>query len=53
LEGGKEIGDYIAAIDGYTYDEESHALAASKGNSCDGKAGIPILLGRIHCDYHR
>lgn len=40
----KLIEDYIAAIDGYTYDEESQSIAKSTENSFGGKAGIPIMF---------
>ena len=33
----KVIEDYIAAIDGYTYDEESQAIATSSENALQGK----------------
>ena len=32
----KVIEDYIAAIDGYTYDEESQAIATSSENALTG-----------------
>ena len=39
----KVIEDYISAIDGFTYDEESHAIATSNENTLSGKAGILIV----------
>ena len=41
----KVIEDYISAIDGYTYDEESQAIATSNENTVSGKAGVPIISG--------
>lgn len=41
----KIIEDYIAAIDGYTYDEESHAIATSNENIVSGKAGFTFVSG--------
>ena len=41
----KILEDYIAAIDGYTYDEESQSIATSKENTVEGKGGIPIISG--------
>lgn len=41
----KVIEDYIAAIDGYTYDEESQAIAASSENTLAGKGAIDIASG--------
>ena len=41
----KVIEDYISIIDGYTYDEESQAIATSNENTVSGKAGIPIVSG--------
>ena len=38
----KVIEDYIAAIDGYTYDEESQAIATSKENTMAGKGNIGV-----------
>lgn len=39
------IEDYIAAIDGYTYDEESQAIANSTENTISGKGGVAVLSG--------
>ncbi len=41
----KVIEDYIAAIDGYTYDEESQAIATSSENTIGGKVGAPFISG--------
>ena len=41
----KVIEDYIAAIDGYTYDEESQAIATSSENTLVGKGAIGIASG--------
>lgn len=41
----KVVEDYIAAIDGYTYDEESQALATSKENILVGKGAIGAVSG--------
>ena len=41
----KVIEDYIAAIDGYTYDEESQAIATSKENTLAGKGSIGVASG--------
>ena len=41
----KVIEDYISAIDGFTYDEESQAIATSNENTVSGKAGISIVSG--------
>lgn len=39
------VEDYIAAIDGYTYDEESQAVATSRENTLAGKGAIGIAAG--------
>lgn len=39
----KVVEDYISAIDGYTYDEESQAIATSNENNLSGKAGVSML----------
>lgn len=39
------VEDYIAAIDGYTYDEESQAIATSSENTLAGKGAIGIASG--------
>ena len=39
------IEDYISAIDGFTDDEESQAIATSNENTVSGKAGISIVSG--------
>ena len=41
----KVVEDYISAIDGFIYDEESQAIATSNENTVSGKAGIPIVNG--------
>ena len=41
----KVIEDYIAAIDGYTYDEESQAIATSSENALTGKGALGIASG--------
>ena len=41
----KIVEDYIAAIDGYTYDEESQAIATSSENTLAGKGAIGIASG--------
>lgn len=41
----KVIEDYIAAIDGYTYDEESQAIATSSENALAGKGALGIASG--------
>ena len=42
----KVIEDYISAIDGFTYNEETQAIATSNENTVSGNAGIPIVSGR-------
>lgn len=41
----KVIEDYIAAIEGYTYDEESQAIVTSKENTLAGKGSIGVASG--------
>lgn len=41
----KEVEDYISAIDGYTYDEESQAIAMSNENNVSGKVGGSLFGG--------
>ena len=41
----KVVEDYISAIDGYTYDEESQAIATSNENNVSGKVGGSLLGG--------
>ena len=36
----KVIEDYMAAIDGYTYDEESQAIMTANDNSVSGKGTL-------------
>lgn len=42
----KVVEDYISAIDGYTYDEESQAIATSSENTLAGKGAIGIASGK-------
>lgn len=39
----KIIEDYISAIDGYTYDEESQAIATSSENAVNGGLGAKVV----------
>ena len=39
----KIIEDYISAIDGYTYDEESQAIATSMENAINGGLGLKVV----------
>ena len=41
----KVVEDYISAIDGYTYDEESQLIAVSSENNVSGKVGVPLIGG--------
>lgn len=41
----KVMEDYIAAIDGYTYDEEFQAIATSNENAVSGKGIIGVASG--------
>ena len=41
----KVIEDYTASIDGYTYDEESQAIATSSENTLAGKGAIGFASG--------
>ncbi len=41
----KVVEDYIAAIDGYTCDEESQAISTSKENAVSGKGTIGVASG--------
>lgn len=41
----KVIEDYISAIDGYTYDEESQAYSNQSENIVSGKAGFKAISG--------
>lgn len=41
----KVIEDYLAAIDGYVYDEESQAIVNSSESTIAGKAGVRIVAG--------
>lgn len=41
----KVVEDYIAAIDGYTYDEETQAVAASSENALAGKSALGVASG--------
>lgn len=45
----KILEDYISAIDGYTYDEESQAIATSKENSGNGGLNVKAIeIGGAH-----
>lgn len=39
----KLVEDYISAIDGYTYDEETQCITNSKENTFGAKAGIKVV----------
>lgn len=39
----KVVDDYISAIDGFTYDEESQQITTSKQNTMEGKGGVSFL----------
>ena len=41
----KVVEDYIASIDGYTYDEESQAIATSSEKTIGGKGGGTLISG--------
>ncbi|MBR6760545.1 MAG: hypothetical protein IKM30_00735, partial [Oscillospiraceae bacterium] len=41
----KVVEDYIAAIDGYTYDEETQAVATSSEDALTGKGALGIASG--------
>ena len=41
----KVVEDYIAAIDGYTYDEETQAVATSNENTLAGKGALGVASG--------
>lgn len=41
----KVLEDYISAIDGYTYDEETQAFSTSSENTISGKGGVSVLSG--------
>ncbi|MBQ9926008.1 MAG: hypothetical protein IJO51_08325 [Clostridia bacterium] len=41
----KVVEDYIAAIDGYTYDEETQAVATSNENAFTGKGALGVASG--------
>lgn len=41
----KVVEDYIAAIDGYTYDEETQAVATSNENALAGKGVLGVASG--------
>ncbi len=41
----KVVEDYIAAIDGYTYDEETQAVATSSENAITGKGVLSVASG--------
>lgn len=49
----KIIEDYIAVIDGFTYDEESQAIATSTENSVSGNGGVALIRANgAHCGKH-
>lgn len=41
----KVVEDYISAIDGFTYDEESQEISTSNENTVSGKAGFAAIGG--------
>lgn len=41
----KVVEDYIAAIDGYTYDEETQEVATSSENALTGKGALGVASG--------
>ena len=41
----KVIDEYLSAIDGYVYDEESQAIVSSSESTITGKAGVKIATG--------
>lgn len=41
----KVLEDYVSAIDGYTYDEETQAFSTSSENTVCGKGGVAVLSG--------
>ena len=41
----KVVEDYIAAIDGFTYDEETQAVATSSENALTGKGAMGVASG--------
>ena len=41
----KVVEDYIAAIDGYTYDEETQEVATSNENAATGKGALGVASG--------
>lgn len=41
----KVIEDYVSVIEGYTYDEESQAIATSSENSVTGKGSFGVVSG--------
>ena len=41
----KVLEDYVAAIDGYIYDEESQEIATSSENTLGGKGTISVISG--------
>ena len=41
----KVVEDYIAAIDGYTYDEETQEVATSNENAVTGKGALGVASG--------
>lgn len=41
----KVVEDYISAIDGYSYDEETQLIATSKENNMEGKGALGFVSG--------
>lgn len=41
----KILEDYISAIDGYIYDEETQSIATSNENTVSGKGGVALISG--------
>lgn len=41
----KVIDDYISAIDGFTYQEESQTIASINENAVSGRIGVPLIGG--------
>lgn len=41
----KVVEDYLSAIEGFTYDEETQAIATSSENTVGTSAAVPIFSG--------
>lgn len=41
----KVVEDYVATIEGYTYDNEIQTVSSGNKNTIEGKAGIPLVSG--------